>query len=106
MTVPGMCYRRDATDRTHVGTPQQVDLWWVRPDGPALHEEDLMDLIDEVVTTLLPDSTGHAPPSAHPYTQQGREIYVRTPDGDLEIGECGLAHPDLLRAAGLPAGDT
>jgi phenylalanyl-tRNA synthetase alpha chain len=33
----------------------------------------------------------------------GREIYVRTPVGDLEIGECGLAHPRLLEKAGLPS---
>ncbi|HEX2497652.1 MAG TPA: hypothetical protein VHO00_02555, partial [Actinomycetes bacterium] len=42
-------------------------------------------------------------PNPHPYTLAGREIYVRTPDGDVEIGECGLAHPDVLTGAGLPA---
>ena len=27
--IPGLVYRRDSIDRTHVGTPHQVDLWRV-----------------------------------------------------------------------------
>ena len=31
--LPGLVYRRDAVDRTHVGTPHQVDLWRLKARG-------------------------------------------------------------------------
>jgi phenylalanyl-tRNA synthetase alpha chain len=98
LSVPGICYRRDVIDRVHVGQPHQHDLWVVRPDGPALTEADLEQMVGTAVQAVLPGRTWHTPPSPHPYTLAGREIYA----GDVEIGECGLAHPDVLRAAGLP----
>jgi phenylalanyl-tRNA synthetase alpha chain len=54
-------------------------------------------MVGLVVAAVLPGRSWHTPRSEHPYTLAGREIYV---DG-VEIGECGLAHPDLL-----PAGST
>lgn len=98
LSVPGICYRRDVIDRVHVGQPHQHDLWLIRPEGPALTESDLERMIAAVVSAVLPGSTWDTPPSPHPYTLRGREVYA----GGVEIGECGLAHPDVLRAAGLP----
>jgi phenylalanyl-tRNA synthetase alpha chain len=100
LVVPGVCYRRDVIDRHHVGEPHQMDVWRVRPGGPPLGEADLVTLIDVVVGAVLPGRGTSTPPSPHPYTVDGREIYV---DG-VEIGECGLAHPEVLAGAGLPAG--
>jgi phenylalanyl-tRNA synthetase alpha chain len=99
LSVPGICYRRDVIDRHHVGEPHQIDLWRVRPARPALTADDLLEMVGLVVRSVLPGSHWACVPSAHPYTVDGREIYV---DG-VEIGECGLAHPALLAAAGLPA---
>lgn len=98
LAVPGMCHRRDVIDRTHVGEPHQLDLWWIRRDG-ALGEEDLAGMIRRVVDAVLPGRPVTTPASPHPYTLAGRELYV---DG-VEVGECGLAHPAVLAAAGLPA---
>jgi phenylalanyl-tRNA synthetase alpha chain len=100
LSVPGICYRRDAIGPRHVGEPHQLDLWRIRPVGPPLTEPDLAEMIGLIVAALLPGSAWHTPPSVHPYTLAGREIYV---DG-VEIGECGLAHPQVLAGAGLPAG--
>jgi phenylalanyl-tRNA synthetase alpha chain len=97
LSVPGICYRRDVIDRRHVGEPHQLDLWLVRRHGPALGREDLAEMIGAVVRAVRPDARASTPDSAHPYTRQGREIYV---DG-VEIGECGIAHPEVLGAAGL-----
>ena len=102
-SVPGMCYRRDVIDRHHVGEPHQVDLWRIRAAGPALAEPDLVEMIGTVVAAVLPGRAWYQVPNPHPYTLAGREIYVRTADGDVEIGECGLAHPEVLAGAGLPA---
>lgn len=102
-SVPGMCYRRDVIDRHHVGEPHQVDLWRIRSAGPALAEPDLVEMIGTVVDAVLPGRSWYTVPNLHPYTLAGREIYVRTPDRDVEIGECGLAHPQVLAGAGVPA---
>jgi phenylalanyl-tRNA synthetase alpha chain len=99
VSVPGICYRRDAIDRTHVGEPHQIDLWRIRRTGPPLGDADLADMVSLVVRATLPGRAWRTPPSPHPYTEQGREIYA---DG-VEIGECGLAHPRVLADAGLPA---
>jgi phenylalanyl-tRNA synthetase alpha chain len=100
LCVPGVCYRRDVIDRHHVGEPHQMDVWRIQPAGPPLGEADLVGMIDTVVGAVLPGRDVDTPASPHPYTVDGREIYV---DG-VEVGECGLAHPEVLTAAGLPAG--
>ncbi|HKA69419.1 MAG TPA: hypothetical protein VKG85_09915 [Actinomycetes bacterium] len=102
-SVPGMCYRRDVIDRHHVGEPHQIDLWRIRSAGTRLAEPDLVEMIGAVVAAVLPGRSWYTVPNPHPYTLAGREIYVRAPDGDVEIGECGLAHPEVLAGAGLPA---
>jgi phenylalanyl-tRNA synthetase alpha chain len=95
LSVPGICYRRDVIDRSHVGEPHQMDLWRVRTTGPALTGTDLTDLIGRAIGAVLPGRKWHTVPSEHPYTTRGREIYV----GDVEVGECGLAHPGVLGTA-------
>jgi phenylalanyl-tRNA synthetase alpha chain len=102
LSVPGICYRRDAIGPRHVGEPHQLDLWRIRRAGPPLTEPDLVEMIGLVIDAVLPGSAWRTPPNLHPYTIAGREIYV---DG-IEIGECGLAHPQVLAGAGLPAGTT
>jgi phenylalanyl-tRNA synthetase alpha chain len=115
LSVPGVCYRRDAIDRHHVGEPHQLDLWRIRRSGPPLTEADLVHMIGLVVAAVLPGLPWRTEPNVHPYTLAGREIYVvisgsreatgldhdggRAPsDGacrQLEVGECGLAHPEV-----------
>lgn len=103
LSVPGMCYRRDVIDRHHVGEPHQMDVWRIRRGGPPLGEDDLVEMLGVVVAAVLPTHGWRTAPSEHPYTLAGREILVRADDAELEIGECGLAHPAVLRACGLPA---
>src|SRR6266702_648503 len=116
---------RDVIDSGHVGEPHQLDLWRIRRGGPALGEEDLAAMLAIVLGAVLPGRVAcrsgrqsalagrvacrsgrqsalvtqpwHTPPSWHPYTTAGREIYV----AGVEVGECGLAHPEVL-----PAGTT
>jgi phenylalanyl-tRNA synthetase alpha chain len=104
LSVPGICYRRDVIDRRHVGEPHQVDLWRVRRDGPPLSSDDLAEMIDLVVTAVLPGVPRWTVPGPHPYTLAGREIYVGVAGEEVEIGECGLAHPAVLTGSGLPVG--
>jgi phenylalanyl-tRNA synthetase alpha chain len=92
LSVPGICYRRDVIDRRHVGEPHQMDVWRVRRGGAPLTEADLVEMVGLVVDAVLPGHGWRTVPSTHPYTLAGREIYV---DG-VEVGECGLAHPEVL----------
>jgi len=100
LVCPGLVYRRDAIDRLHTGEPHQVDLWRVRAGMPLLRR-DLHEMIRQVTAAALPGREVRSTPAAHPYTLDGLQIDVATDAGWVEIGECGLAHPAILKRAGL-----
>ncbi|HEY5945384.1 MAG TPA: hypothetical protein VIV40_07830 [Kofleriaceae bacterium] len=99
VSCAGLVYRRDVIDRLHVGEPHQVDLWRISRD--PLDERALDELIRVVVTTALPGKRWRTQPAVHPYTTHGRQIDVEIDGEWIEIGECGLASPSLLAAAGM-----
>ncbi len=100
--LPGLVYRRDVIDRTHVGAPHQVDLWRLR-SAPTLTGSDLEAMLSTVVEAVLPGARWRALPAAHPYTVQGRQIDVLLGGDWLELGECGLIAPRIMRSAGMDA---
>jgi len=100
---PGVVYRRDSIDRIHSGEPHQLDLWRVRR-AAGLGEGDLSAMIEQVVRAALPGVRHRLSPTEHPYTRSGLEIEVEVDDAWIEIGECGLASPEVLRASGYPVG--
>jgi phenylalanyl-tRNA synthetase alpha chain len=103
LLCPGMVYRRDVIDRQHVGEPHQLDIWRIREDrGRPLDDEALDRMIDRIVEVALPGRRWRAVPATHPYTLAGRQIDVEDDDRWVEVGECGLAHPEVLADAGLP----
>jgi phenylalanyl-tRNA synthetase alpha chain len=102
LLCPGMAYRRDAIDRLHTGEPHQLDVWRVRADA-GLTTTDLRRMVGLVVDAVLPGARHRCNPTAHPYTTDGLEIEVASGDTWVEIGECGLARPEVLRDAGLDA---
>jgi phenylalanyl-tRNA synthetase alpha chain len=99
LVCPGICYRRDAVDWQHTGEPHQLDLWRIRR-GPV-GEVSLQQMIGRVVEIVLPGVRWRSVPAEHPYTVGGRQIDVWSDGQWIEIGECGLAAPDVLRSAGL-----
>lgn len=108
--LPGLVYRRDAVDRTHVGAPHQVDLWRIRARG-LLGPADLQSMMAAVVEAVLPaaehpEVQWRATPATHGYTAAGRQldVLVTLPDGSrewLELAECGLVAAPILRGSGL-----
>ena len=98
--LPGLVYRRDAVDRTHVGTPHQVDLWRLNARG-LLGEADLRSMAAAVVEAVLPGARWRTVPANHSYTSHGLQIDVETPAGWLELAECGLVRAGILRNSGL-----
>jgi len=102
LVCPGVVYRRDSIDRLHSAEPHQLDLWRVTRTR-ELGAEDLRAMLVAVVTALLPGRELRTQAAEHPYTLQGMQIDVRHGADWVEIGECGLALPALLRESGHPA---
>jgi phenylalanyl-tRNA synthetase alpha chain len=100
LACPGLVYRRDCIDRLHTGEPHQLDLWRIREGGP-LGPSDLRAMIAAVVDATLPGRAWRVEPAEHPYTTHGLQIDVRDGTAWIEIGECGVAHPEVLAASGL-----
>jgi phenylalanyl-tRNA synthetase alpha chain len=102
IVMPGLVYRRDAIDRTHVGAPHQVDLWRMA-DRPDLRVADLDDMVAIIVEAVLPGAIWRAVPARHPYTSEGRQIDVLVHGEWLELAECGLVAPHVFDRAGISA---
>jgi phenylalanyl-tRNA synthetase alpha chain len=100
LVCAGMVYRRDSIDRIHTGTPHQVDLWRIRR-GNALTERDLDTMTRVVIEQAAPGRLNRLLAAEHPYTTHGRQVEVAAGDDWVEICEGGVAHPDVLSAAGL-----
>jgi len=103
VACPGLVYRRDVVDRLHVGEPHQLDLWRARRDAP-LTENDLDEMIELVVTSVLPGARWRMLRTTHPYTTAGREVEVLGEGEWVELLECGLAGKHVLAAGGLNGG--
>ena len=99
LVCPGLVYRRDVIDRLHVGEPHQLDLWRIleRPTSTR----DLGEMVEIVVSALLPGKRYRTIQTAHPYTLAGLEVEAEIDARWVEVLECGLAHPDVLYRCGL-----
>jgi phenylalanyl-tRNA synthetase alpha chain len=100
LSCPGIVYRRDAIDWQHTGTPHQLDLW--RITRQAMSSTDMDQMIAVLLGALVPGLPHRQQPRTHPYTLDGRQVDVYHGGRWVEVGECGLAHPSVLAAAGLP----
>lgn len=100
IVAPGLVYRRDAVDRSHVGEPHQVDLWRIR-HTPNTDDADMLAMIARLVDAVLPGAKWQVTDARHPYTVGGRQIDVLHNGEWLELAECGRIHPEVLRGSGL-----
>ena len=99
LVCPGIVYRRDAIDWQHTGTPHQLDLW--RITRQAMSSTDMDQMIAVLLRALAPGLPHRQQPRTHPYTLDGRQVDVYHDGHWVEVWECGLAHPNVLAAAGL-----
>lgn len=100
IAAPGLVFRRDVVDRTHVGEPHQIDLWRIR-STPHTTDGDMMEMIDSLVSAVLPGAEWRTIDVVHPYTLGGRQIDVLHNGEWLELAECGRIHPGVLSRSGL-----
>ncbi len=95
LACPGLVYRRDSIDRLHTGEPHQIDLWRISRIK-KLTSKDLREMVEIIVQAALPGMEWRVESRVHPYTLEGLQIDVLLNKEWVEIGECGLAHPDII----------
>jgi phenylalanyl-tRNA synthetase alpha chain len=101
--LPGLVYRRDVTDKKHLGVIHQMDMWRVVRNSTRtpIVKQDLVDVVTGVAKTCGPHWNLRIVESPHPYTRGGIEVNLVKGDQDIEILECGLINDQLLLNAGL-----
>ncbi|MDA2966194.1 MAG: phenylalanine--tRNA ligase subunit alpha [Actinomycetota bacterium] len=100
MIMPGRVFRNETTDATHLAVFHQIE-GLVIDRGITL--TDLAGTIEAFTQAFFgPGFTSRLRPSYFPFTEPSAEFDIRTPKGDwLELGGCGMVHPNVLRAGGL-----
>jgi phenylalanyl-tRNA synthetase alpha chain len=100
MIMPGRVFRNETTDATHLAVFHQIE-GLVIDRGTTL--ADLAGTIESFTKSFFgADFSSRLRPSYFPFTEPSAEFDIRTPSGDwLELGGCGMVHPNVLRAGGL-----
>lgn len=100
VVCPGRVYRRDTADATHLPVFHQIEMLVVDRD---ITMGDLAGTIETFTKAFFGgDITSRLRPSYFPFTEPSAEFDISQPDGSwLEVGGCGMVHPNVLRACGL-----
>lgn len=100
VVAPGRAFRRDTPDATHMPVFHQIEGLVVDRD---ISLADLAGTIEAFTKAFFGEGfTSRLRPNYFPFTEPSGEFDIRTPDGSwLELGGCGMVHPDVLRAGGV-----
>ena len=100
IVAPGRTFRADTADATHLPAFSQIE-------GLAVDRRitmgDLAGTIDEFVRAFFGGEVkSRLRPSYFPFTEPSAEFDISRPDGSwLELGGCGMVHPNVLRNCGV-----
>ena len=94
--LPGRCFRYEAVDASHGFEFHQVEGLWI---DDSVTFADLKGLIAEFLRRFFErdDLKVRFRPSFFPFTEPSAEIDMSFGDGWLEIGGCGMVHPNVLK---------
>ena len=100
IVVPGRTFRADTADATHLPAFNQIEGLAVDRD---ITMGDLAGTIDEFVRAFFGGEVkSRLRPSYFPFTEPSAEFDIARPDGSwLELGGCGMVHPNVLRNCGI-----
>jgi phenylalanyl-tRNA synthetase alpha chain len=98
--MPGRVFRSDTADATHMPVFHQIEGLVVDRD---ITFADLAGTIDVFTKAYFGgDFASRLRPSYFPFTEPSAEFDIQRPDGTwLELGGCGMVHPNVLRNCGL-----
>jgi phenylalanyl-tRNA synthetase alpha chain len=100
IVAPGRVFRRDTPDATHMPVFHQIE-------GLVVDREislaDLAGTIEAFTHAFFGAGfTSRLRPSYFPFTEPSGEFDIQMPSGEwLELGGCGMVHPNVLRAGGI-----
>jgi len=98
--MPGRVFRSDTADSTHMPVFHQLEGLVV---DRGITFGDLAGTLEAFTRAYFGgDFTSRLRPSYFPFTEPSAEFDIRRPDGTwLELGGCGMVHPNVLEACGL-----
>ena len=100
MVMPGRVFRRDTPDATHMPVFHQIEGLVIDRDITMAH---LAGTIDAFTKAFFGGAfASRLRPNYFPFTEPSAEFDIQRPDGSwIELGGCGMVHPNVLRAVGL-----
>jgi phenylalanyl-tRNA synthetase alpha chain len=100
IVAPGRVFRRDTPDATHMPVFHQIEGLVIDRD---ISMADLAGTIEAFTKAFFGSGfTSRLRPSYFPFTEPSAEFDIQRPDGTwIELGGCGMVHPNVLRAGGI-----
>jgi len=99
MIVPGRIYRNEATDATHEASFYQLEGFAIDKDINMGHLRYTLEYIFK--KTLDSNIEVKLYPSYFPFVEPGMEVAMKWKNKWLEMGGCGMIHPDVITNMGL-----
>lgn len=98
--MPGRVFRRDTPDATHMPVFHQIEGLVIDRDITFGH---LAGTIEAFTKAFFgSEFTSRLRPSYFPFTEPSAEFDIRRANGNwMELGGCGMVHPNVLRAGGI-----
>ena len=98
--MPGRVFRSDTADATHMPVFHQIEALVV---DKGITFGDLAGTIETFTSAYFgKDFESRLRPSYFPFTEPSAEFDIRHSGGKwLELGGCGMVHPEVLKAGGL-----
>jgi phenylalanyl-tRNA synthetase alpha chain len=98
--MPGRVFRQDTPDATHMPVFHQIEGLVIDRD---ITFADLAGTLDAFTKAYFGGAfASRLRPSYFPFTEPSAEYDIIRPDGSfLELGGCGMVHPNVLTSCGL-----
>jgi len=98
--MPGRVFRRDTPDATHTPVFHQIEGLVVDKGITFAHLAGTIEAFTKAFFDS--DFTSRLRPNYFPFTEPSAEFDMRSSNGKwIELGGCGMVHPNVLRAAGV-----
>lgn len=98
--MPGRVFRRDTPDATHMPVFHQIEGLVIDREISFGHLAGTIEAFTKAY--FGSDFTSRLRPSYFPFTEPSAEFDIRRTNGNwMELGGCGMVHPNVLRACGI-----
>lgn len=100
IVAPGRVFRRDTPDATHMPVFHQIEGLVIDRGITMAHLAGTIEAFTKAFFGA--EFRSRLRPSYFPFTEPSAEFDVQRPSGEwLELGGCGMVHPNVLRAGGI-----